>query len=152
MKITIWKEDAETGIITQGDATLDGAIYGIYRDAECTDEVERLTIEKNADGTHSAQTQEWYLTGNYWVKEIQPSTGYLIDEAIYPILVDPADINDEFIYREVTSKEYVKRNDIDITKYLEETDSTEKQKLAGAEFTAKIINQESPDKDKEYRK
>ena len=30
MKITIWKEDAETGIITQGDATLDGAIYGIY--------------------------------------------------------------------------------------------------------------------------
>lgn len=151
MKITIWKEDAETGIITQGDATLDGAIYGIYRDAECTDEVERLTIEKNADGTHSAQTQEWYLTGNYWVKEIQPSTGYLIDEAIYPILVDPADINDEFIYREVTSKEYVKRNDIDITKYLEETDSTEKQKLAGAEFTAKIINQESPDKDKEYK-
>ena len=149
MNITIFKEDEETGIITQGDATLDGAKYGIYRDEACTDMVEELTIAKNADGTHSA-TSGWYLVGTYYVKETYASTGYLIDKNVYKVEQDPAGQTTEYKSFNVTSKEEVIRNDIDITKYLEETDSTAKQKLAGATFTAQIINQQSPDKDKTY--
>ncbi len=75
MQIKIYKEDIETGTTTQGDAHLEGAVYGLYRDSACTDEVERITTQKQSDGTYSA-TSGWYLVGTYYVKEITPPEGY----------------------------------------------------------------------------
>ena len=56
MQITIYKEDIETGTTTQGDATLAGAKYTLFRDAACTDAVETITIAKNEDGTWTAKS------------------------------------------------------------------------------------------------
>ena len=46
MQIVIYKEDSETGSTTQGDAKLEGAEYTIYRDEQCNDAVETVTIAK----------------------------------------------------------------------------------------------------------
>ena len=150
MQITVYKEDTETGTTTQGDAHLENAEYTLYRDAACTDAVETLTIAKNADGTYSA-TSGWYLVGTYYVKETKAPEGYLIDETVYTVAQDPAAQTEEYTKHTVTSKDNVKRNNIDITKYLEKTDSTEKQNLAGAEFTAQLVSKNSPDSNKLYK-
>ena len=150
MQITIYKEDIETGTTTQGDAHLEGAEYTLYRDEACTDSIETVTIQKNADGTYSA-TSGWYLVGTYYVKETRAPEGYLIDNNKYTVSQDPTRQTGEFSSHTITSKDEVKRNDIDITKYLEETDSTEKQFLKGAEFTAQLVSKISPDSNKEYK-
>ena len=150
MQITVYKEDTETGTITQGDAHLENAEYTLYRDAACTDAVETLTIAKNTDGTYSA-TSGWYLVGTYYVKETKAPEGYLIDEKVYTVAQDPAAQTEEYTKHIVTSKDNVKRNNIDITKYLEKTDSTKKQNLAGAEFTAQLVSKNSPDSNKLYK-
>ena len=137
MQITIYKEDIETGATTQGDAHLEGAKYTIYKDADCTDEVETIAIQKNEDGTYSA-TSGWYLSGTYYVKETEAPEGYLLDENVYTVSQDPASQTEEYSYHTVTSKDEVKRNSIEIVKNLEETDSTEKQSLAGAVFSATL--------------
>ena len=150
MQITVYKEDNETGTATQGDAHLENAEYTLYRDAACTDAVETLTIAKNEDGTYSA-TSGWYLVGTYYVKETKVPEGYLIDETVYTVAQDPAAQKEEYTKHTITSKDNVKRNNIDITKYLEKTDSTEKQNLAGAEFTAQLVSKNSPDSNKLYK-
>ena len=150
MQITVYKEDTETGTTTQGDAHLENAEYTLYRDAACTDAVETITIAKNEDGTYSA-TSGWYLVGTYYVKETKAPEGYLIDEKVYTVAQDPAAQTEEYTKHIVTSKDNVKRNNIDITKYLEKTDSTEKQNLAGAEFTAQLVSKNSPDSNKLYK-
>ena len=142
MQIVIYKEDSETGNVTQGDAHLEGAEYTIYRDEACTDAVETVTIAKNEDGTYSA-TSGWYLVGKYYVKETKAPEGYLIDEKVYPVEQDPAGQTIEYTTHTITSKEYVIRNDIEIVKNLEETDSTEKQSLAGAVFSATLNSDNS---------
>lgn len=135
MNITIYKEDSETGINPQGEATLDGAVYGIYKDENCTDKVEELTIAQNPDGTHSA-TSGWYLTGTYYVKEITASNGYNLDTTVYRVEQDPATQTQEYVELSTTSKETVIKNDVELYKELAATDSTERQALAGVVFTA----------------
>ena len=137
MNITVIKEDKETGKITQGDAHLEGAQYTIYRDQACTDAIETITIAKQSDGTYSA-TSKWYLVGTYYVKETKAPEGYLIDETVYTVTQDPSRQTTEYSSHSITSKDEVIRNDIEITKYIEATDSTEKQSLAGAVFSATL--------------
>ena len=47
--MTVWEEDSETGSTPQGDATLEGAVYGVYSDAACTKLVK--SYRTNAKGT-----------------------------------------------------------------------------------------------------
>ena len=77
MQIVIYKEDSETGNITQGDAKLEGAEYTIYRDEQCSDAIETVTIQKDAQGKYSA-TSGWYMVGTYYVKETKAPEGYNI--------------------------------------------------------------------------
>ena len=137
MQIVIYKEDSETGSTTQGDAKLEGAEYTIYRDEQCNDAVETVTIAKNDDGTYSA-TSGWYMVGTYYVKETKAPEGYLIDNTVYPVVQVPSEQTEEFSTHTVVSKDEVIRNDIEIVKNIEETDSTQKQSLAGAIFSATL--------------
>ena len=75
--LTVTKTDAETKS-AQGDATLAGAIYGIYNDGKLID---KYTTDKNGSFTTS-----YYVCGDNWtLKEIEPSEGYLLDESEYHI-------------------------------------------------------------------
>ncbi len=139
MNITVYKEDIETGTTTQGDAHLEGAEYTIYRNSNCTDSIETITIEKNADGTYSA-TSGWYLVGTYYVKETKAPEGYLMDERVYTISQDPSSQTTEYTSHTITSKDKVKRNDIEIIKNIGETSNTPQFPLDKCKFTATLIS------------
>lgn len=78
--LTVTKTDAETKS-AQGDATLVGAVYGIYNNGKLVD---KYTTDKNGSFTTS-----YYVCGDKWtLKEIEPSEGYLLDETEYHIGVE----------------------------------------------------------------
>lgn len=78
--LTVTKTDAETKS-AQGDATLAGAVYGIYNNGKLVD---KYTTDKNGSFTTS-----YYVCGDKWtLKEIEPSEGYLLDETEYHIGVE----------------------------------------------------------------
>lgn len=75
--LTVTKTDAETKS-AQGDATLTGAVYGIYNNGKLVD---KYTTDKKGGFTTSN-----YVCGDKWtLKEIEPSEGYLLDETEYHI-------------------------------------------------------------------
>lgn len=75
--LTVTKTDAETKS-AQGDATLAGAVYGIYNNGKLVD---KYTTDKNGGFSTSN-----YVCGDKWtLKEIEPSEGYLLDETEYHI-------------------------------------------------------------------
>lgn len=73
----VTKIDADT-TTTQGDATLLGAVYGVYDDGKLID---KYSTDKNGGFTTS-----YYTCGANWtIKEITPSEGYLLDKNEYHI-------------------------------------------------------------------
>jgi len=75
--LTVTKTDAETKS-AQGNATLAGAVYGIYNNGKLVD---KYTTDKNGSFKTS-----YYVCGDNWtLKEIEPSEGYLLDETEYHI-------------------------------------------------------------------
>ena len=67
----------KTGV-AQGNATLEGAVYGLYKDG--------ILIEKYTTDKNGCFTTEYYPCGDDWtIREIRPSTGYLLDTTVYRI-------------------------------------------------------------------
>ncbi len=63
---------------TQGDATLEGAVYGLYNNGVLVD---TYTTDKNG-----YFLTDYYVCGDNWyLQEITPSEGYLLDETKYYI-------------------------------------------------------------------
>ena len=80
-QVTVTKTDAETGS-PQGDASLAGAVYGIYKGEELID---TYTTDENGQFT-----TKYYICDNDWtVREISPSEGYLLDSAIHKVGAEP---------------------------------------------------------------
>ena len=79
--VTVSKTDAETGT-PQGDASLAGAVYGIYKGEELID---TYTTDENGQFT-----TDYYVCGDDWsIREISPSEGYLLDETIHHVGAEP---------------------------------------------------------------
>lgn len=79
--VTVTKSDMETGL-AQGDGTLSGAIYGIYKG--------NTLIDSYTTDANGQFTTDYYICGYDWsIKEINPSEGYLIDSTIYEIGAEP---------------------------------------------------------------
>lgn len=72
----VTKKDSET-VSAQGDATLAGAVYGLY----CGDErVATYTTDENGH----FKTDE-FVCGNYTLQELTPSQGYQLNDEIYTL-------------------------------------------------------------------
>ena len=79
--VTVTKTDTETGT-PQGDASLAGAVYGIYKGEELID---TYTTDENGQFT-----TDYYVCGDDWsIREISPSEGYLLDETIHHVGAEP---------------------------------------------------------------
>ena len=79
--VTVTKSDAETGT-AQGDASLAGAVYGIYKGEELID---TYTTDENGQFTTA-----YYICDYDWtIREISPSEGYLLDTTIHHIGAEP---------------------------------------------------------------
>lgn len=107
------KEDAETGDIAQGKATLDGAVYELYRSSD-DKLIDTVTIENG-----QAQSDNLLLDSYYWLEKEAP-TGYLLDkekhafDLTYNSEAEVADVT-------VTVKEQVIKEKIKVMKYDEAT-------------------------------
>ncbi len=65
-----------------GCYSLEGAVYGIYSDKKCSNLIDSITT----DGSGYAR-KDRLSSGDYWVKEIEPSPGYALDGKAYPVTV-----------------------------------------------------------------
>lgn len=59
--------------MAQGDATLAGAVYGMYEDYGCT----KLLKKYTTDSRNQFETDYVRCGSDYYLKEIVPPVGYL---------------------------------------------------------------------------
>ena len=79
--VTVTKSDREEGT-PQGDATLAGAVYGIYKGETLVD---KYVTDKNGQFT----TKEYICDDDWTIREITPSEGYLLDGTIHKVGAEP---------------------------------------------------------------
>ena len=123
--VEVTKQDAET-VSAQGNATLVGAVYGLYLDGELVDQY--VTDENGY-----FKTKE-YVCGNYTVQEISPSEGYLLDETVYSV---GAEVENYFIEHNPLSMavtEDVIKGNITIIKHSDDGSTQIETPEVGAEF------------------
>ena len=142
-KINLFKVDKETGkAVPQGDATLKGAVYGLYaREDIVHPDGATGTIYKAGEQVASLTTDDkgqasvngLYL-GKYYIKEITPPTGYLADTEEHDLTCSyEGDMTSE-VKRECTSSEQVIKQPFQIIKAAN-NGKTDADLLSGAGFT-----------------
>lgn len=142
-KIHLIKEDAETGANPQEDATLEGAVYGLYARENIVhpdgttgivhragDLVSTLKVDQKGD----AVVKDLYL-GKYFVKEIQAPEGYLLDETEHDVECSYEGGTVPTIERTVKSTELVMKQPFQIIK-VANNGQTDADLLKGAGFSA----------------
>ena len=124
--VTVTKSDAETGT-AQGDASLAGAVYGIYKGEELID---TYTTDKNGQFT-----TKYYVCGNDWtVREISPSEGYLLDRTIHRVGAEPELYTVEFNSTANDVTEQVIKGNIAIIKHTDNGETQIETPETGATF------------------
>lgn len=125
-KLTITKTDAETKT-TQGNATVAGAVYGIYNNGKLVD---KYTTDKNGSFTTS-----YYVCGDNWtLKEIEPSEGYLLDETEYHIGAEAKNYTVENNSISMGVTEDITKGKIAIIKHTDDGSTKIETPEKGAEF------------------
>lgn len=113
-RVHVVKSDADTGT-AQGDATLAGATYGIYNNGELVD-----TYTTGPDGSFMTR---YYVCGDNWtVREIEPSTGYLLNDTVYEVGASPTLYEVELNTTENQVTETVIYGNIQLVKHTDDLD------------------------------
>lgn len=124
--VIVTKSDAETGL-PQGDATLAGAVYGIYKGDQLVD-----TYTTDANGQF---TTKYYVCGDDWtIREITPSEGYLLDSSVYPIGAEAKNYAVEYNTTANDVTEQIIKGRIAIIKHTDDGETQLETPEAGAEF------------------
>ena len=145
--IDLVKEDSETGNSAQGDAVFEGAVYGLYAREDINhpdgrsgvlykkdEQVATLTTDKEG----KASVSNLYL-GKYYLKEITPPVGYLLDEEEHDVNCDYEGDQVETVKRNTVSKEDVIKQPFQLIKAAD-NDKTDADLLKGAGFSAYLIS------------
>lgn len=106
------KVDSATGE-AQGDSTLDGAVYGMFKGETLLD---TYTTANGGKFT----TKEYPCGPDYSIREISPSEGYLLDETVYPVGAEPGNFTLENNSIPMTATEDVILGSIAITKHTDQ--------------------------------
>lgn len=145
--ITITKTDKETGNTPQGDASLNGAVYGLYARTPilAPDTHKVLYTKDQLISTMTIKDQKATLNnlylGEVYVKEISPSVGYLLDSTEYDMSLSYEGQNTVEIKKSQTVKEQVKKQAFEIIKISSDGESGETPTLEGVEFTVKLASE-----------
>ena len=125
--VTVTKSDCEVGT-TQGDASLAGAAYGIYKGNQLVD-----TYYTDENGQF---TTGYYVCGDDWtIREISPSEGYLLDSTVYPVGAEAANYTVELnAAPAVAVAEQVQKGNIAIIKHSDNGDTQIETPEEGAVF------------------
>ena len=123
--VEVTKQDSETAS-EQGDGTLAGAVYGLYKDGELVDTY-------TTDESGYFKTKE-YVCGNYTVQEISPSEGYLLDETVYSVGAEAENYCIEHNSLSMTVTEDVVKGNIAMIKHSDDGSTQIETPEVGAEF------------------
>jgi len=123
--LEVTKKDSEK-TEKQGDASLAGAVYGVFKDSVLIDE---YTTDENG----YFKTKE-YVCGNYTVQEISPSEGYLLDKTVYSVGAEAENYSIEHNPISMTVTEDVIKGNIAIIKHSDDGSTQIETPEVGAEF------------------
>lgn len=124
--VTVTKTDAETGT-PQGDASLAGAVYGIYKGEELID---TYTTDENGQFT-----TEYYVCGDDWtIRENSPSEGYLLDPTVHKVGAEPELYTVEYNSAKNDVNEQVIKGNIAIIKHTDDGETQIETPEVGATF------------------
>lgn len=125
--VTVTKSDRRTGL-PQGDASLAGAKYGIYKGNQLID-----TYSTDANGNF---TTKYYICGDDWtIREISPSEGYLINTESLHIGAEAKLYTVEYnIANPLDSYEDIIKGKIAIIKHCDDGSTKIETPEVGAEF------------------
>lgn len=123
--VEVKKQDSKTAS-AQGNGTLAGAVYGLYKDGELVD---TYTTDENG----YFKTKE-YVCGNYTVQEISPSEGYLLDETVYSVGAEAENYFIEHNPLSMTVTEDVIKGNIAMIKHSDDGSTQIETPEVGAEF------------------
>lgn len=125
--VTVTKSDSEKGL-PQGDASLAGAKYGIYKGNQLID-----TYTTDANGQF---TTKYYICGDDWtIREISPSEGYLINTESLHIGAEAKLYTVEYnIANPLDSYEDIIKGKIAIIKHCDDGSTKIETPEVGAEF------------------
>ena len=139
------KKDSENGDL-QGNASLAGAVYGLYRDGELIDTY--TTDEKGYFKTRE------YVCGNYTIQEISPSEGYRLDPTVYSVGAEAENYIIENNSIELTVFEDIIKGKISIIKHSDDGTTQIETPEAGAEFEVYLKSsgsyESAKDSEKDY--
>lgn len=116
-QLTVTKQDGET-TTAQGDATLAGAIYGIYKGGVLQD-----TYTTDSNGKFV--TKVYYCDTDFTLQEITPSPGYQLDTTVYAVGMHPGSTTIEMNSISKTVMESVIKGKVQIHKFLEKYNSAQ---------------------------
>ena len=123
--VEVIKQDSEKAS-AQGNGTLAGAVYGLYKDGELAD---TYTTDENG----YFKTKE-YVCGNYTVQEISPSEGYLLDKTVYSVGAEAENYFIEHNPLSMTVTEDVIKGNIAMIKHSDDGSTQIETPEVGAEF------------------
>ena len=125
--VTVTKSDYEAGT-AQGDASLAGAVYGIYKGEQLID---RYTTDANGQFT-----TKYYVCGDDWsVREITASEGYLLDESAHHIGAEAKNYTVEYNSTVNDVTEQVIKGNIALIKHTDDGETQLETPEVGAEFS-----------------
>lgn len=148
VRLILYKQDQETGTnAAQGDASLQGAVYGLYAREEIRHpdghtgiiyqkDEQAAVLETNEQG--EAQTDLLY-PGKYYLKELKAPEGYVLDEKEYEVQLSCEDDQSAVVEKTAVIKEQVKKQAFQIIKGSDKGDA-EPEALQGAGFSAWLIS------------
>ena len=124
--LTVTKSDNETGT-PQGEASLAGATYGIYKGEQLID---TYTTDENGQFV-----TKYYVCGDDWsLREIEPSEGYLLDESVHHIGAEAKNYTVEYNAIASDVGEQIIKGRIALIKHTDDGDTGLETPEAGAEF------------------
>lgn len=125
-RATITKSDNETGT-PQGDATLENAKYGVYKDGQL--------VDSYFTGPNGSFATDWYVCGDDWtIRELKPSQGYLLNPEVYHVGAEPELYELEYNELAVDAGEDVLKGRVAIIKHSDDGSTGIETPEAGAEF------------------
>ena len=156
-KIKLVKEDSETGKTAQGDATLEGAVYGLYAREDIVHPdgqtgvlypagMQIATLTTDAEG--NAEIADLYL-GKYYVKELTPPVGYLADPEEHDLECNDEGDLVQTVERTATSLEDVIKQPFQVIKAAN-NGKTDADLLKGVGFSAYLESNLKKNKDGSY--
>ena len=143
-KLTVTKKDVEK-TSAQGDATLAGATYGIYK-------ADKLIDKYVTDDKGQFTSKEYVCDTDWTVKEIEASEGYLLNSTVYSVGADPKIYTVEHNTTSLSVTEQVIKGRISIVKHTDNGETQIETPEKDAEFEVYLKSAGSYSKAKDTEK